>query len=375
MTARGYGTGGYGYSGYGYGMGAMTEPRVLPDYYGPNAHDIEGAFAANEARQRQAGIDKQNAEERDLRMTGERARQQREQANDPIEHALEMARLRQMGVKGPGEPDDTQGGMPAARPPVSPGLVGTARDPNQPVNPGLVGTARDPNMGRSNVPSGYQGAAPTGTAHDLPGAFNAATGQHNPADIDLGGGYRLSGAMTPEGRQSRARDELLHSGIPGMTPELAMYLSEHPEHISTMVDAQFRKGGSAEGPSAYGGRTRQQWMEDEKYLHGLSPANEKAENLSPEQALQFVNDTYAPKNSVTGERESALTPAARLRMARDISHGRINPDQLQSHRAPPGVTRGPQGPDTSKRHISKDQQAYLQHIGKFDPDRYTVDEE
>jgi hypothetical protein len=195
--------------------------------------------------------------------------------------------------------------------------------------------------------------------------------QHNPADIDLGGGYRLAGSQTPEARQGASRDELMHANIPGMTPALAMYLSAHPEHIGPMLDAQFRRGG--EGP--YQGRSRDQWMADERFTHSLSPANERLQNLSPEQALQFVNETYAPKNAVTGERESTLSPAARLRTAHDISQGRIDPSRLAGHRGAPGVTRGPQGPDTSKRHISKDQQAYLQHQGKFDPDRYVVDED
>jgi hypothetical protein len=225
--------------GYGYGGGQVVEQ----DYFGPSNPGHELAQAVLSARASKRADEQAAAQEEERKaMAAWRAEQSTRQARlDPMEEAERRARMRAMGIRGPGETDgapgaDVQSGLPPA------GIMAASQA--HPVagvsDPGFTPTHGLPPVGNRTqaMDSGFmgpKGVMPTGTAHDLPGAFNPQTGTHNPADIDLGGGYHMPYSATPERRQSVSADELMRSGIPNMTPALALYLSQHPEHVGPML--------------------------------------------------------------------------------------------------------------------------------------------
>lgn len=362
MSARGYGYGGYG--GY--------SPRARPEYYGPTGEGIVDAFAARDAANRQSGIDKGNAEEQQVRIAGERQRQKQISDLTPLEEAIMRAHARDQGILGPGEHGEESPSGQGLPPASDVGIMGQRG--------GVGGASGNPPM-RGNTTQGqpanpmYDTSRVAGTAHALPGAFNPVTGQHNPADVDLGGGYHLAGSMTREGRHARALQELSGAHIPGMTPELASYLADHPEHIGPMLDAQFRRGA---GGGRYEPSTQAEWMQNERFLSSLPRRgqDEKPE-MSLEHALAQVDEMYGSRDPVTGAISSRLNPGARMRLGEEVSHGnfsRLGGSTKRFGTAPVDFGQGGAGAK-SKRHITTDQRDYLKAHGKWDESRYIVDED
>jgi hypothetical protein len=211
--------------GYGYGGGQVTEQ----DYYGPAnpGHELAQAVLQTRASKRADEEEQANVAER-------RQRTAREAEWDPISMALARARLAEMGVthEEPGGGESRTEGQPprqmdtqAGLPPAQPSNGGPPRGA-----PGPGAPMRDTAPGRGVNPftpdAAY--APPTGTAHDLPGAYNPLTGTHNPADINLGDGYRMPYSMTGAGRRASTADLLMHSGLRNMTPAAAALLAQDP---------------------------------------------------------------------------------------------------------------------------------------------------
>ncbi len=352
----------------------MTGPRVLPESYGPSGDQIAGAFARREARRRQGILD-----------TQEQARFAHEQGGWGLEDAIRRATAREHGIVGPGEAPGVA--PPAATQPLPPaqvpsrGSVYSDRDPGfalpgpgRDVDPGFTqpGPQRDIDPGFTAPRRGgdiYDMTPVQGTAHALPGAFNPVTGTHNPADVDLGGGYHLQGTMTPEGRRSRDVAALTGAHIPGITPELAMYLADHPEHIAPFIQRAYGRAGQRWEP-----QSEEEALDYEGKLAALRRRETQPRGeLTMEQALAQVDEAYSQRDPISGEiKSSQLSMPARMRTAREVMRGDYSHLGRSRRFGTPPLDRG-QGGTTSPRHVTKDQKAYLQHTGKWDESRYIVD--
>ncbi len=335
----------------------MSGPRVLPEYYGPNGDQIANAFYNQAGRKRQNMLDTRAGKESDARLAESTYRLQHEQQIDPLEDAIRRATAREHGIMGPGEQGatDMQPGGQSGLPPV--------QMPQQPP------PAAGPPTGKVMNPL-YDMTPVEGTAHALPGAFNPVTGTHNPADVNLGGGYRLQGAMTPEGRRGRDASELAAAHIPGLTPELAMYLSDHPEHIAPFIQRAYGRVGQRWEPGS-----EEEALDYEGKLAALRhhETQRQAGQLTLEQALSQVDEAYSERDPISGGiKSSRLSMPSRMRLAQEVMHGNYSHLGASNKFGTAPLDRG-QGGATSKRHITKDQQAYLQHTGKWDPSRYIVD--
>lgn len=312
-----------------------------PDYYGPSGQGIAQAFEQNYQRKRQANIDAA-----DLASKTEATRHA--QAMDPIEEALEGNKAVQAGITPPA------------------GAAGTNGDRLPPIQ-----------MGNDHAlvpPSGATGTV-EGTAHALPGAYNPVTNTHNPADVNLGGGFVLSGDQTPDAKRRRDAGELMNAHIPGMTPELAMYLADHPDRMGDFVGR---------------GSTPGEWHPTDeasavRYYHETHPHAGENEtggrgpgHLTMEQAFQQVDELYGSKDPVSGAMSSDLSPDARQRLAEQLYEGKGGLPRSKRFGTNPvggGMGGGTSPGPTSKRHITKDQADYLKHQGKFDPSQYIVDDD
>lgn len=320
-----------------------------PDYYGPSGGGIAQAFEQNYARTRQKGID-------DSEMAARDEATRHAKAMDPLEEALKGNDVVQKGISLPNGATQT---------PVAPGTptAGAGGDRLPPIQ-----------MGNDHAlvpPAGATGTV-EGTAHALPGAYNPVTNTHNPADVNLGGGFTLSGDQTPDARRRRDAGELMNSGIQGMTPELALYLADHPEHLAGLLARE-------NGPHEYHPTTEDEAVDFYKKTHPHAGESESGgrgpAGLTMEQAFQQADELYGHKDPVSNEMTGDFDPDARTRIAKRIYAGEGGlPRSKRFGTNPVDNGQGGGGP-TSKRHITKDQADYLQHQGKFDPQRYIVDED
>jgi len=298
-------------------FGGTYGEREVPEigYYGPTnpghelAQAVLGARAAKRQDEEAASLEK----ERQAMAAWRQAQADRESRMDPLNEAVARARLRGMGVRMPGEmPEgpamrtDTQGGLPPA------GQFGAHG------GGGLAGTAQDPSMQRPTLGGGSPGLAGTtqdprlaGTAHTLPGAFNPVTGAHNPADIDLGGGYSMPYSATPEARQALSAQQLMESGIPNMTPGLALYLSEHPEHVGPMLaQAHSRSSNDPYGPESTA------FHEHMRVFDAEHPLRDQPE-ISLAGALQEVDRLYG--KGMPGGAAETLGADRRMELAQQMT--------------------------------------------------------
>jgi len=179
-------------------------------------------------------------------------------------------------------------------------------------------------MGGRDIDPGFTappGAAgwDSGGAHTLPGAFNPATQQHNPAagpppgdgTIDLGGGY----SMNP-GQRSREDTEGLQGF--GFSPAEALYFQHHPEERpSSFLDS--RRGG---------GQSFEDWQQRWDY-EGAHP-HRTAEQDKPEMtlagALQEVDRIYG--KGQPGGAATTLGTDKRMRLAQQMTRRGFDPSHM-----------------------------------------------
>lgn len=296
-------------------------PTVLPGYYGPEPDDLAQILERGRQRKRQDASDKR-----------EQARFERQQRMDPLEEALYRANLHAKGITGPGlggdDEEDTTPGEGGIGRPRTPPAAPRAQESAPSFDKG--GGDRMPGQGFDAMPQrpAIQGRGPSTAvpvppnpigAAALPGAFNPVTGAHN--DVDIGAGFRMAYSATPEGQRATRQASLAQAGIPGMTPELASYLADNPDHAATIIDQLLTNQGKA-GSERYP-HTREEVRENESFLSGLR-GREKTERLPTlAEAFRIVDENY---KGVSGG--SLLNPSARARMAQQIAAGKLDPANL-----------------------------------------------
>lgn len=350
-------------------------PTVLPETYvnqNPGA-DFAAAIHSYRTGKRQEHLDTQAEEDR-------RRRMEREDVTNPMEDALRRVALANAGVEFPGEYDQgtTGGGEPEFTLPSrgTPNMTPSFRPQTDMLDRRLARgvTGEGDMLDRGGAGGGIPG-------HMRPGAFNPMTQSHNPADINLGGGYSMAGGETPQGRRGRAASQLTAANIPGITPGLALYLSEHPEHIAPIMQAMREGRESPYGESALAmmrereGLQHTNRMGELQYERNHPPAGPKNE-MTVAGALEEVDRLYGTRDVQGNMTGSRLNPSARMRLGQRMTRPDFNSEELGPAAGFGGTAgqgaRGPGGA-TPKRHISQDQQAYLESVGKFDPELYIVD--
>lgn len=348
-------------------------PTVLPETYvnqNPGA-DFAAAIHSYRTGKRQEHLDTQAEEDRRRRMA-------REDVTNPMEDVLRRVALANAGVEFPGEYDQgtTGGGEPEFTLPSrgTPNMTPSFRLPTDMLDRGVGDRTAGDMLDR-----GGPGGGPP--AHMRPGAFNPTTQSHNPADINLGDGYSMAGGETPQGRRGRAASQLTAANIPGVTPGLALYLSEHPEHIAAIMQAMREGRESPYGEAATSFMEKQQGLEHRnrmgelQYERNHPPAGPKNE-MTVAGALEEVDRLYSPRDAQGNLTGSRLNPSARMRLAQRMTRPDFNSEELGPAAGFGGTAgQGARGPGGAppKRHISQDQQAYLESVGKFDPELYIVD--
>lgn len=368
-------------------------PTVQPGYFGPEnpGAELANAIGGYRATVRQQKLDTEAEEDRQRRIA-------KEKELDPIEHALLMANLARQGIRFPGQPTDVDPGMsappamgpgstfgPGGRPlDIDPGFTAPrGLTPQRNIDPGFdAPPTRGP--GGQVLDPGFGEGEGTPRAHLLPGAFNPITNAHNPADIDLGGGYTLPYAESPAGKQEESVRGL--EGF-GFTPEEALYLSGHPEHIAPFLqhrDAQHNDPYGAEATAFMHDRLateRANRLAELQWERAHPAAAEKPEMTLP-QALAAIDQMYGSKDPVTGSISSRLNPATRMRLAQQMMSKGFDPSALgpSPHMGTPPLVRAPgdTGP-VSKRHITTDQRDFLKQRKGLTDDQinqsYIVDED
>lgn len=366
-------------------------PQVEPGYYGPDPSKVF-ADAIAENRQgkmdkRQQALDAENEQDRQRKIA-------RENDLDPIQHALLVGQLIKEGILPPGSSAGQP--EPAASSPngvMAPGGGTVNAVAPSPDSARFSASIMDPGFGRPPVtspmdrinpdpgfeaPMGMGGSHETpdamfhgAPAHTLPGAFNVITNSHNPADIDLGGGYRMPYSATPAGRQASSTEGL--QGF-GFTQQEAQYLAQHPEHIAPFLAHRDAARNDPYGQAAKDflqfrmNLQHQNDMDRLKYTraHPAGQPREPKNEMTLAGALQQIDQMYGGPLNQAGHLTSRLNPAARMRLAQRMTKPDFDPSELGSAEGFGGTPgQGARGPDGAapKTHITRDQAKFLKTQG------------
>lgn len=280
---------GASYSSFGYG-GNPYEAHASP-YVPDTANKLAQAFGQWAAFRRQTAIDKKNADEADVRIAGEKQRQQFAAEDHPLETAFRRAQLYNAGA----EPDE----QPETASPSASGAV---------------------------TPAGAMGAGDRMPIHSvMPGAYNPDSGGHNPAYLELGGGLRMPAMLTPRGKQARITGDLTAAGV---APGAADYVAASGDN---QLANELLKPTTATA-TEYKPKT---FDEAVRYYLDTHPAEAGRVKtpLTLDQAYKQVDQMYGKWDHgvLTGH---ALSTAARDRLARRMTSNSFDSSTLPP--PPPG---------------------------------------